>query len=205
VHGRLHNILSSLSMVYGLVFSGVAGSALSPFNVADFAEGSTERTLANFCNLAASLQFSICISGVLFTSFLLVFINAIPDTAIFRCAANFDFVMLYPYLIFYSTWLLLAQLCAVIYMKSDTGWAVATIVGSMLCFWLLFWHWIWAMRSVRHTLCTSLPLLFWHSNLQRGSTKFDRRISCDQIIAPHMVSNRARPIFLISIQTLKGR
>jgi len=117
VQGRLHNIVSCLSMVYGLVFSGVAGSALSPMTVAEWGEGTTERTVANFFNFAASLQFSICITGVLFTTFILIFINTQPDTIIFRCVANCNFIMVYPYLIFYSTYLLLAQLCAIIYIR----------------------------------------------------------------------------------------
>ena len=134
-------------MVYGLVFSGVAGSALSPFNVADWGEGTTERTLANFFNLAASFQFSICISGVLFTTFILVFVNAVPDTVIFRCVANCNFLMVYCYLIFYSTYLLLAQLCAVIYIRSDPSWAIATMIGTVFLFLLLFSHWIYALRG----------------------------------------------------------
>ena len=143
----MHNIISSLNLVYGLVFSGVAGSALSPLAAADYEEGTTERTLANFYNLAASLQFSICVSGVLFSSFVLVHINTVPDTVIFRCAANCDFIVLYSYLIFYSTLLLLAQLAAVVYMKSDSGWAIATIGSIVACFWLMFWHWIFVMRT----------------------------------------------------------
>ena len=147
VQGRMHNIISSLNLVYGLVFSGVAGSALSPLAAADYAEGTPERTLANFCNLAASLQFSICISGVLFTAFVLVHINTVPDSVIFRCVANCNFFMFYAYLSFYSTFLLLAQLAAVIYMKSDFGWAIATICGVVAIFMLMFWHWIFAMRG----------------------------------------------------------
>ena len=140
-------MMSSLSMVYGLVFSGVAGSALSPFEVADWAEGSTERLLANFYNLAASLQFSICIGGVLFTTYFLVFINTQPDTVIFKCVSNFNFTIVYMYLIFYSTYLLLAQLCARVYIRSDPEWAWATI-GILLTFFLvLFNHWIYAMRD----------------------------------------------------------
>ena len=147
VQGRMHNIISSLNLVYGLVFSGVAGSALSPLAAADYAEGTSERTLANFCNLAASLQFSIQICGVLFTAFVLVHINTVPDSVIFRCVANCNFTMFYAYLCFYSTFLLLAQLAAIIYMKSDFGWAIATICGVVAIFWLMFWHWIFAMRG----------------------------------------------------------
>ena len=47
VQGRLHNVVSSLSMVYGLVFSGVAGSALSPLKAVDYDEDTYHRTLAN--------------------------------------------------------------------------------------------------------------------------------------------------------------
>ena len=47
IQGRLHNVVSSLSMVYGLVFSGVAGSALSPLKAVDYEEDTYHRTLAN--------------------------------------------------------------------------------------------------------------------------------------------------------------
>ena len=47
IQGRMHNVVSSLSMVYGLVFSGVAGSALTPMSVQEFGEGTSFRTLAN--------------------------------------------------------------------------------------------------------------------------------------------------------------
>lgn len=47
MQGRLHNVVSSLSMVYGLVFSGVAGSALAPMNVSEFEQGTWVRTVAN--------------------------------------------------------------------------------------------------------------------------------------------------------------
>ena len=143
----MHNIISSLNLVYGLVFSGVASSALSPLAVVDYAEGTPERVLANFCNLAASLQFSICVSGVLFTAFDLVHINTVPDSVIFRCVANCNFTMFHMYLIFYSTILLLAQLAAAIFMNSDFRWAIVTICGVAAIFWLMFWHWIFAMRG----------------------------------------------------------
>ena len=134
-------------MVYGLIFSGVAGSALSPLTVSDYDDGSTERTLANFFNFAASVQFSICVAGVLFTTSILCFLNSTPDTVIFRLAANFNFSMIYAYLIFYSTYLLLAQLCAIIFIRSDPGWAWATIGALLGVFFALFSHWIYAMRD----------------------------------------------------------
>lgn len=147
VQGRLHNIVSSANLVYGLVFSGVAGTALSPLNVNEFDKGSTERTLVNFYNFAATLQFVICISGVLFTTFILMFLNAIPDTAIFRCVANFDWIMLYPYLIFYSLFLLAAQMFSAIILRSDEMWGIITCACGFLIFLLLFSHWIWAQRA----------------------------------------------------------
>ena len=147
MQGRLHNLMTCYSMVYGLVFSGVAGSALSPLTVSEYDAGSTERTLANFFNFAASVQFSICVAGVLFTTFILCFLNSTPDTVIFRLAANFNFSMIYAYLIFYSTYLLLAQLCAIIFIRSDPGWAWATSGALLGIFFALFSHWIYAMRD----------------------------------------------------------
>ena len=33
-------------------------------------------------NFAASMQFILCVSGVLFTTFIMVFVNAVPDTGL---------------------------------------------------------------------------------------------------------------------------
>ena len=38
VQGRMHNIVSGAAMVYGLILSGVAGSALSPLEAQAYAE-----------------------------------------------------------------------------------------------------------------------------------------------------------------------
>ena len=54
VQERLFQLISNLGITFGLIFSGVAGSALSPFNVEDFDAGSNNRTLANVYNLLAN-------------------------------------------------------------------------------------------------------------------------------------------------------
>lgn len=116
-------------------------------------------------NFAASLQFIICISGVLFTTFILMFINTVPDTVIFRCAANFNFIMVYPYLIFYSCYLLAAQLFAIIFINSDFVWAIVTCSISFVIFHVLFSHWIFAQKdafpnTTMHFLPTMVVLSF---------------------------------------------
>lgn len=146
VQGRLHNIISSVAMIYGLVFSGVAGSALSPLDVEDFEVDTTERHLANFFNMAASFQFMIAMCGTLFTTYLIMEINFEPESTIFRCVANMDFFCLYAMLIFWSTFILIAQLCTIVYMRCDFLWAWATIGGVLLIFYLLLCHWAIGMK-----------------------------------------------------------
>ena len=140
VQERLHNMLSSLSMVFALVFSGVAGSALSPLPVEEWGEGTGKRAVANFFNMAASIQFIICAAGTLFTSFLMMFINAQHDSNVFRVLVKINSLMTYPYLIFYSSLLLLAQLFANIYLQCDEACAWAIIGGGTLIFWILLNH-----------------------------------------------------------------
>ena len=44
-------------MVHGLLFSGVAASALNPFDVSKFEAGSIHRLLANIYNLVGAVVF----------------------------------------------------------------------------------------------------------------------------------------------------
>ena len=60
-------------MVHGLLFSGVAASALNPFDVSKFEAGSTRRLLANIYNLVGAVVFvllfcakAVCVCGVVF-------------------------------------------------------------------------------------------------------------------------------------------
>ena len=46
----MYNIFQNNILLYGLIFSGVASSALEPFEVREF-ESSTHRLLANAYNL----------------------------------------------------------------------------------------------------------------------------------------------------------
>ena len=147
VQGRLHNVVSGVAMVYGLVFSGVAGSALSPFDVKGFDEDTTKRTLANFYNFAASLQFVICVVSTLCTTYLIMEVNFEPDSTIFRCVAQFNFFNLYTMLIFWSTLLLLSQLCAVIYIHSDPVWAWTSIGAAIFILYSLLHHWAMGMKK----------------------------------------------------------
>ena len=75
------------------------------------------------------------------------FVTAVPDTAIFRCAANFNFIMVYPYLIFYSVYVLAAQVFCAIFIRSDYEWAIASMVVGLVIFHVLFSHWIWGQRA----------------------------------------------------------
>jgi hypothetical protein len=147
VQGRLHNVVSGIAMVYGLIFSGVAGSALSPFDVEAWDEDTTERTLANFYNLAASLQFVICVVGTLCTTYLILEVNFEPDSTVFRCVAQFNFWNLYTMLIFWSTLLLLSQLCAVVYLRSDPVWAWTTIGAVFFILYAMLHHWAMGMKK----------------------------------------------------------
>ena len=114
-------------MVYGLILSGVASSALSPLEAQAYADSSVERTLANFYNLAATVQFTICVLGSLWTTFVLGFLNCQPDTTILRCSANFDFFGKYFLVIGWRTMLLLAPCAVTIFLRSDSDWAIVTI------------------------------------------------------------------------------
>ena len=147
VQGRLHNIVSGIATISGLIFAGVAGSALNPLNVKDFDSDDTKRNLANFYNLAASFQFIIALSGTLFTTYVILEINFEPDATIFRCVASMDFFVVYVMLIFWSTFLLIAQLCSIIYIRSDVVWAWATISGVILIYYLLMLHWAIGMKA----------------------------------------------------------
>ena len=147
VQGRLHNIVSGIATISGLIFAGVAGSALNPLNVKDFDSDDTKRNLANFYNLAASFQFIIALSGTLFTTYVILEINFEPDATIFRCVASMDFFIVYVMLIFWSTFLLIAQLCSIIYIRSDVVWAWTTISGVLLIYYLLMLHWAIGMKA----------------------------------------------------------
>ena len=57
VAGRLQNIVSGAAMVYRLILSGVASSALDPLNVKDWPpQAKVQRSLANLYNLLATVQ-----------------------------------------------------------------------------------------------------------------------------------------------------
>ena len=146
VQGRMHNIVSGVSVVYGLLLSGVAGSALDPISVDEFAKEPDKLALANFANFAASLQFTLCLSGSVLTTFVLVIINSQPDATIFRVVAQMDWFLTYCYLCFYSAYLLMAQLCAVIYIRSSPYWAYATIAGVLVMFQVLLNHWQYGVK-----------------------------------------------------------
>ena len=90
--------------------------------------------------MAATFQFVICAAGTLFTSFLMMFINAQHDSNVFRVLVKINSLMTYPYLIFYSSLLLLAQLFANIYLQCDEACAWAIIGGGTLIFWILLNH-----------------------------------------------------------------
>jgi hypothetical protein len=140
-------MISGVSMVYGLILSGVASSALSPLTVQDFPDSSVERTLANFYNLAAAVQFTICVMGSLFTTFLLGFVNCQPDTTILRCAANFGFLARYYGVIGWSLHLLLVQCGVMLYLRSDPDWAFVTIGLIVFIFFGLFHLWAHGVKK----------------------------------------------------------
>ena len=155
VQGRLHNMVSGISLAYGLILSGVAGSALSPLTVQDFPESSVERNLANFYNLAAAVQCTICVVGSLCTTFVLGFVSCQPDTTILRCAANFGFLARFYGLIGWSLWLLLVQCGVILYLRSDPVWAFVTI--GLMVFMLLGIMHLWA-----HGVKRAMPELALH-------------------------------------------
>ena len=155
VQGRLHNMVSGISIAYGLILSGVAGSALSPLTVQDLPDSSVERNLANFYNLAAAVQFTICVVGSLCTTFILGFVNCQPDTTILRCAANFGFLARFYGLIGWSFWLLLVQSGVILYLRSDPDWAFVTI-GLMVFILLGIVH-LWV-----HGVKKAMPELALH-------------------------------------------
>ena len=69
VQGRMHKIDSGISVEYGLLLSGVAASGLQHISVDEFAKEPDKLALANFANVAASLQLILCLSGSVFTTF----------------------------------------------------------------------------------------------------------------------------------------
>jgi hypothetical protein len=206
VHARMHKLVSGISMVYGLVLSGVAKSALNPFDVAkDFGDDPYKRSLANFYNLAAvcsscthhamlsfgrkkkrcrcarpgihtqqrlycvracvrscartfayacvletnvqAVQFVLCLSGSLFSTIVFIVISYQPDSTIFQIACRFDFFLAYCYMIFYSSFLLLAQIGSVIYIRSDPIWSHATIGIISVIFVVLFNHFAYGFKK----------------------------------------------------------
>jgi len=105
VHARIHKLVSGISIIYGLVLSGVAKSALSPFDVEnEFVDDAYKRALGNFYNFAATVQFTLCLSGSLFSTIIFIIVSYQPDSSIYRIAAHFDFFLAYCYMIFYSTY-----------------------------------------------------------------------------------------------------
>ena len=148
VHGRIHKLVSGIKMVYGLVLSGVAKSALDPFDVEkDFAEDPFKRNLANFYNLAATVQFVLCLCGSLFSTIVFIVLSYQPDSTIYRIASQFDFFLAYCYMIFYSTFLLLAQVAAVIFIRSDPTWAWVILGLIILIFVTLFNHFAYGFKK----------------------------------------------------------
>ena len=57
-----------------------------------------------------------------------------------------DWFLAYSYLCFYSAYLLMAQLCAVIYIRSSPYWAYATIAGVFVIFQVLLNHWNYGVK-----------------------------------------------------------
>jgi hypothetical protein len=55
--------------------------------------------------------------------------------------------MVYPYLIFYSTYVLAGQVFIAVFIRSDFAWAIASIVTCLIIFHALFSHWIWGQRA----------------------------------------------------------
>ena len=156
VQGRMHNIVSGAAMVYGLILSGVAGSALSPLEAQAYADSRVERTLANFYNLAATVQFTICVLGSLWTTFVLGFLNCQPDTTILRCAANFGFFTKYFGLIGWSSLLLLAQCAVIIYLRSDSEWAFVTVGLIVFIFLGFVHHWAYGVKKAMPELAVHM-------------------------------------------------
>ena len=133
---RLYNYYQTAAMIYGLIFSGVAGSALSPFDVAEYAEGSANRALANTYNLLASVQFMVCIICMWEATVIAIATCSESDLTIFRFAVHsskigWSLVVNTGYMVF----LLAAQVSVVIIMKTDT--VMAYIVVSFSIVWMV--------------------------------------------------------------------
>ena len=143
---RTYNLFQTAAMIYGLIFSGIAGSALSPFDVAEYAEGSANRTLANVYNLFAIVQFVICVSCMWEATVMSIAVCSESDLTIYRFAlhtSRIGWSMVVN--TGYSCLLLLAQVSVVIFMKTDTMMAyialivvIVLVVAKHAVFWPRF-------------------------------------------------------------------
>jgi len=165
VAGRLQNMVQGTAMLYGLILSGVANSALNPLNVEDFPEASVERSLANLYNLLATVQFAISALGSMVTIIVLVNMNAQPDTTIFRYVSNFDYFFQYIGLIGWSSLLLLTQCSIIICLRSDRVWAFVTVGATVFILVALMHHWAHGMRKTCPETCLHYYPTFLMSSL----------------------------------------
>ena len=140
---RLYNYYQTAAMIYGLIFSGIAGSALNPLDVAEYAEGSAKRALANSYNLLASVQFMVCIICMWEATVIAIATCSESDLTIFRFAVHsskigWSLVVNTGYMVF----LLAAQVIVVIIMKTDTVMAyivVSFTIMLMVAKFIVFW------------------------------------------------------------------
>jgi len=145
---RTYNLFQTASVLYGLIFSGVAGSALSPFDVSEYAEGSNNRTLANVYNLCATVQFVVCADCMWEATVMALAVCSESDLTIYRFAVHTSRIA-WSLMVNtgYSTMLLIAQVLVVTFMKTDpvVAYVILIIVmmiflAKMAVFWPRFMH-----------------------------------------------------------------
>ena len=128
IQERLFQLISNLGITFGLIFSGVAGSALSPFNVEDFDAGSSNRTLANIYNLLANMQFVLSLMGMMTTLMHMLPLSFENEQTIYRFAIRLmPSLWALATLVYNQVFFLIAQLGIVIYMKCDPIYAHVTV------------------------------------------------------------------------------
>ena len=154
---RLYKLLENMGITIGLIFSGVCSSALSPFDVAEFPEGSTNRTLANVSNLLANIQFILCLGGMFSVTMHCLGLAVENDRTIYRVAANISMpIAKMSQVIVGSCLLLMAQMGCIIYIKSDPIYA-HVIVGVMVAQFFFY-----GFGSSQHSVFTTFPCIGIH-------------------------------------------
>ena len=140
---RIYNINQNQAILYGLIFSGVAGSALTPFAASEFDSGSTHRLLANAYNLIATMQLAICCASMWEATVMALAACCESDLTIFRftvCSSKASWLLTLS--TGYSALLLMVQMIIVNYIRSDSWWA-HIICGALLLLILsrtaMFW------------------------------------------------------------------